>query len=214
MSYIVVQQYHWHMVVQGWGLLSQFSPFRYFPNFSASPKYMLAIVYRVHIWQVLPQLSCGDTCQIWMWCKWSNRYFDRIENFAYGEINERSFCNPHPRSTEWSWFRKSFDADLANWWSINSLTHLCVTGPSWVTQMPVTSYINFNWWISITCVFRAKLSERNLNIESRTDRSFARSLINSNYPRRTWYSRLLSSAENVIFAYLLMPWKKKYHIFI
>ena len=28
----------------GWGLLSQFPPFRYFPNFSASPKYMLAIV--------------------------------------------------------------------------------------------------------------------------------------------------------------------------
>ena len=53
----------------GWGLLSQFPPFRYFPKFSASPKYMLAIVYHVHIWQVLPQLSCGDTCQIWMWCK-------------------------------------------------------------------------------------------------------------------------------------------------
>ena len=82
--------------ILGWGLLSQFSPFRYFPNFSASPKYMLAIVYRIHIWQVLQQLSCGDTCQIWMWCKWSNRYFDRIENFAYGEINERSFSNPHP----------------------------------------------------------------------------------------------------------------------
>ena len=86
-----------HTKFQGWGLLGQFPPFRYFPNFSASPKYMLAIVYHVHIWQVLPQLSCGDTCQIWMWCKWSNRYFDRIENFAYGEINERSFSNPHPR---------------------------------------------------------------------------------------------------------------------
>ena len=83
-------------ILLGRGLLSQFSPFCYFPNFSASPKYMLAIVYRVPIWQVLPQLSCGDTCQIWMWCKWSNRYFDRIENFAYGEINERSFSNPHP----------------------------------------------------------------------------------------------------------------------
>ena len=57
---------------------------------------MLAIVYHVHIWQVLPQLSCGDTCQIWMWCKQSNRYFDRIKTFAYGEINERSFSNPHP----------------------------------------------------------------------------------------------------------------------
>ena len=25
-------------------------------------------------------------------------YFYKIENFAYGEINERSFSNPHPIS--------------------------------------------------------------------------------------------------------------------
>ena len=36
-------------------------------------------------------------CQIWMWYKESNRYFGRIENLAYGGINERSFRNPHPR---------------------------------------------------------------------------------------------------------------------
>ena len=80
----------------GGGLLSQFPPFRYNPNFSASPKYMLAIEYHGHIWQVSPQLSCGDICQIWMWYKEYNRYFGRIENLAYGEINERSFSNPHP----------------------------------------------------------------------------------------------------------------------
>ena len=60
--------------------------------------YMLAIEYHVHILQVLPQLSCGDTCQIWMWSKEFSRYFCEIENFAYGEIDERSFSNPHPRS--------------------------------------------------------------------------------------------------------------------
>ena len=69
---------------QGWGLLSRFPPFRYFPNFSTLPKYMLAIEYHVHIWQVLPQLSCGDTCQIWIWFKDFKRYFCEIENFAYG----------------------------------------------------------------------------------------------------------------------------------
>ena len=84
------------------GLLSQFPPFRYNPNFSASPKYMLAIKYHGHIWQVSPQLSCGDICQIWMWYKEYNRYFGSIENLAYGEINERSFSNPHPSS--W-WFQ-------------------------------------------------------------------------------------------------------------
>ena len=82
--------------VQGWGLLSQFSPFRYFPKFSALSKHTLTVRYRVYIWQVSPQLSCGDTCQIWMWFEESNMYFCEIENFAYGEINERSFSNPHP----------------------------------------------------------------------------------------------------------------------
>ena len=51
---------------------------------------VVAMEYHVHIWQVSPQ-------QIWMWCKESNTYFCRIENFAYGgEINQQSFSNPHP----------------------------------------------------------------------------------------------------------------------
>ena len=31
-----------------------------------------------------------------MWLKEFNRYLCNIENFAYGEINERNFSNPHP----------------------------------------------------------------------------------------------------------------------
>ena len=87
----------WLLTFQlGWGLLRQFSPFRYFPHFPLFSKEMLAIEYHVYIWQVSPQLSCGDTCQTWMWFRESNRYFCKIENFAYGEISERSFSNPHP----------------------------------------------------------------------------------------------------------------------
>ena len=56
----------------------------------------LAIEYHVYIWQVSPQLSCIDICQIWMWFEESNMYFCHIETFAYGEIDERSFSNPHP----------------------------------------------------------------------------------------------------------------------
>ena len=41
-------------------------------------------------WQVLPQLGCGDTCQIWMWLK-SNRCFCKIRNW---KINVQSFSNP------------------------------------------------------------------------------------------------------------------------
>ena len=83
---------------QGWGLLSQFPPFRYFPNFSALSKHTLANEYHVYIRQVSPQLSCGDTCQIWMWCQECSMYFCHIKNFPYGEINVRSFSNPHPSS--------------------------------------------------------------------------------------------------------------------
>ena len=86
----------------GWGLLSEFSPFRYFPHFPLLSKQTLAIEYHVYIWQVSPQLSCGDTCQIWMWFRESNRCFCKIENFAYGEISERSFSNPHPWSIAWA----------------------------------------------------------------------------------------------------------------
>ena len=58
---------------------------------------MLALEYHVYIWQVSPQLSCGDTWLIWMWSKESNRFFRKIENFANREIYERSFSNPRPR---------------------------------------------------------------------------------------------------------------------
>ena len=87
---------------QGWGLLSQFSPFRYFPNFSALLKHILPTWYHVYIWQVSPQLSCGDTCQIWMGFNKSNSNFCKIEKFAYVEINERSFSNPTPSSASHS----------------------------------------------------------------------------------------------------------------
>ena len=91
-----------YFVIQGWGLQSHFRPFRYFPNFSSLSKHTLTVKYRVYIWRVLPQLSCGDTCQIWMWCEHDNMCFCKIKNFAYGKINERSFSNPHPRNKKTS----------------------------------------------------------------------------------------------------------------
>ena len=30
-------------------------------------KYLLDSLNHIHIWQMSQQLSCGDTCQIWMW---------------------------------------------------------------------------------------------------------------------------------------------------
>ena len=68
-----------------------------FSDFLALLKHTLYNQYHVYIWRVSAQLSCGDICQIWMWFKESDSYICKIENFAYGEINERSFSNPHPR---------------------------------------------------------------------------------------------------------------------
>ena len=81
------------LVDKACGLLRQIPPFHFFPNFSALSKHTLDIEYRVYIWQV----CCGDNCQIWKWFKESNSYFCKIENFAYGQINEQSFSNPQPR---------------------------------------------------------------------------------------------------------------------
>ena len=77
-------------------LLIQFPPFRYFFHFSASLKHTWTIEYHVYIWRVSPQLSCDDTCQTWKWFKESNRYFCKMKTLASGEINGRSFSNPHP----------------------------------------------------------------------------------------------------------------------
>ena len=49
----------------------------------------------VRIWQVSPQLTYHDTCQIWTWFSGFNIYFCEISYFLKGDINERSFSNPH-----------------------------------------------------------------------------------------------------------------------
>ena len=79
---------------QGWGLLSRFPPFLYFANFSTSPKYMLAIGYPIHICQVLSQLSCGDTCQIWMWFEACNKYFWRSKILLTEKLTNGTLVTP------------------------------------------------------------------------------------------------------------------------
>ena len=71
---------HWGYQItdqQGWCLLSQFPPFRWFPNFTRSAKHTLTIACHVYNWRVSPHLSYGDTCQIWMWFEQPSRYFAR-----------------------------------------------------------------------------------------------------------------------------------------
>ena len=62
-----------------------------FLNFSVSKifdpvKYMLDYLHHIHIWLVSPQLSCGNTCQIWTWYTIANMYFGDPENNGTEEI--------------------------------------------------------------------------------------------------------------------------------
>ena len=54
---------------------------------------MLAIEYYVHTWQVLRSSAAVTTVKYE--CD-SNNTTGEIENFTYGEIDERNFSNSHP----------------------------------------------------------------------------------------------------------------------
>ena len=80
----------------GWGLLSQFPPFLYFPKFSALSKNAFAIEYHVYIWQVSPQLSCGGTCQIQMWFDNLRCTFDRSKILLTEKLTNETLVTPTP----------------------------------------------------------------------------------------------------------------------
>ena len=85
-----------YFVIQGWGLLSYFRPFRYFLNFSSLSKHSLTVKYRVYIWRVLTQLGCGDTCQIWMWCEHNNMFFCKIKYLLTEKLTNGALATPIP----------------------------------------------------------------------------------------------------------------------
>ena len=49
---------------QGWGVLKLCSLISPQAKFSILQKYLLDSLNHIHIWQVSPQLSCGDTYQM------------------------------------------------------------------------------------------------------------------------------------------------------
>ena len=51
----------------GWGLLKLWSLISPRGSFFFLQKYFLDYLNHIYIWQVLQQLSCGDTCQILVW---------------------------------------------------------------------------------------------------------------------------------------------------
>ena len=56
-----------------------------------------------------------------MWFRESSRYFCKIENFAYGEISERRFSNPHPWTIRQTFYRGRFQTHSRprKFWNFN-----------------------------------------------------------------------------------------------
>ena len=74
--YLMVSYLVLPLIVLGWGLLklrSLISPLR---EILIYQEHRLDILNSVHICQVSPQLSSGDTCQIWTWYFTGNLCFD------------------------------------------------------------------------------------------------------------------------------------------
>ena len=69
----------------GCGLLNHSPPFRYFPKYWISHLYLTDVAAAQLRWH-----PSNTNVMQWIW------QFCKIEYFAYGEINERSFSNPHP----------------------------------------------------------------------------------------------------------------------
>ena len=90
LSAITFVQYRSEVLFPGVGVTKPISSVPLFSEFSSNVKTNVSYRYHVYIWQVSPQLSCVDTCQLWMWFEEAKMYFCHIENFAYGEINERT----------------------------------------------------------------------------------------------------------------------------
>ena len=78
------------------GLLSKFSPLSYFARFSGWSKYRSPTKHHIYIYQLSPQLSCGDTWQIWRWFKGYYVYFYKVKIYQTENYTKRSFSNPKP----------------------------------------------------------------------------------------------------------------------
>ena len=105
---------------QGWGLLRQFPPSPYFPNFAALWNHTLAIEYHVYIWQVSTQLSCGDTVNYE--CDSKNRTctFARSKILLAENLTNGVLVTSTPVKAKLaSWF-----SDRLFWFNVSAFTHM------------------------------------------------------------------------------------------
>ena len=82
----------WVAVVSGLGLLKLHSLISRWGLFYSVC--LLGSSNHFHIWRVSPQLSCGDTYQIWTWYSISNKCFDNGENCEINGTGEICLITP------------------------------------------------------------------------------------------------------------------------
>ena len=70
----------WHLGY--WSSVGQFL----LKHFFISQNYLLGSLNHIHMWQLSPQLSCGNNCQIWTWYSTTNMYLVMLENNGTEEI--------------------------------------------------------------------------------------------------------------------------------
>ena len=73
-------------------LLNQQRPW----NGEISVEYKSDNFNHVHICQVSPQMSCGDTCQIWTWYHTGNHCFDHSEKWENNGTEKIGLVTPTP----------------------------------------------------------------------------------------------------------------------
>ena len=69
-------------VFLGWRLLNPRSLIVSVSKITILQKYIFDSLSHMHIWQVSPQLSCGDTCQIGTWYSIPSMFFGNATKFG------------------------------------------------------------------------------------------------------------------------------------
>ena len=105
--------------------------------FSELTKPWLLIDYHILIWQVLPQLSCGNTCQIIMWLNGSECYVCIIRNIANGQINESGVYNGNPLPWKDD-IRNETGPMCQHPWCHRDLSHISISD---------IYFVNFYWFL-------------------------------------------------------------------
>ena len=96
------------------------------------------------------QPSCGDTCQISTWFKWSKQNISvyKIKYVFEGEINKMSFNNPHSGlSIRYAWYLHADKPHIQGFPQSMHNTYMHMSSISWTSHKDPICFTGFgNFW--------------------------------------------------------------------